>query len=188
MAERGRHRAGRLQRRDLQLPGAARGARSRAATASARRATPRSIVHLYEEKGADCIADLDGMFAIAIWDERAGRLTLARDRAGKKPLFYYRDDRLLAFASEIKAFFGHPRHSRSSPIRRRCRTTSSTATCRCRRRSTGACRQLEPGTRDDGRRGRPIARRAATGSCAIPKPGRCGRSRARRRRPACASG
>jgi asparagine synthase (glutamine-hydrolysing) len=66
-----------------------------------------AIVHLYEEKGADCIADLEGMFAIAIWDERAGRMTLARDRAGKKPLFYYRDDRRLAFASEIKAFFGH---------------------------------------------------------------------------------
>jgi asparagine synthase (glutamine-hydrolysing) len=66
------------------------------------------IVHLYEEKGADCIADLEGMFAIAIWDERAERMTLARDRAGKKPLFYYRDDRMLAFASEIKAFFDHP--------------------------------------------------------------------------------
>src|SRR4051812_46668370 len=66
-----------------------------------------AIVHLYEEKGADCIADLEGMFAIAIWDERAGRMTLARDRAGKKPLFYYRDASRLAFASEIKAFFGH---------------------------------------------------------------------------------
>jgi asparagine synthase (glutamine-hydrolysing) len=66
------------------------------------------IVHLYEEKGADCIADLEGMFAIAIWDERAGRMTLARDRAGKKPLFYYRDERMLAFASEIKAFFDYP--------------------------------------------------------------------------------
>jgi asparagine synthase (glutamine-hydrolysing) len=66
------------------------------------------IVHLYEEKGADCIADLEGMFAIAIWDERAERLTLARDRVGKKPLFYYRDDRLLAFASEMKSFFEHP--------------------------------------------------------------------------------
>jgi asparagine synthase (glutamine-hydrolysing) len=63
------------------------------------------IVHLYEEKGADCIADLEGMFAIAIWDDRAERLTLARDRAGKKPLFYYRDSRTLAFASEMKAFF-----------------------------------------------------------------------------------
>ena len=66
------------------------------------------IVHLYEEKGLDCVAELDGMFAIAIWDERAARLTLARDRAGKKPLFYYRDARLLAFASEMKSFFGHP--------------------------------------------------------------------------------
>jgi len=66
------------------------------------------IAHLYEEKGADCIADLEGMFAIAIWDERAERLTLARDRVGKKPLFYYRDDRLIAFASEMKAFFQHP--------------------------------------------------------------------------------
>jgi len=66
------------------------------------------IVHLYEEKGADCIADLEGMFAIAIWDETAARMTLARDRAGKKPLFYYRDHRLLAFASEMKSFFHHP--------------------------------------------------------------------------------
>ena len=67
-----------------------------------------TIVHLYEEKGADCIADLDGMFAIGIWDARARRLVLARDRVGKKPLFVYRDARRLAFASEIKAFFAHP--------------------------------------------------------------------------------
>src|SRR6266850_5407874 len=67
-----------------------------------------TIVHLYEEKGLDCIAELEGMFAIAIWDERAQRLTLARDRAGKKPLFYYRSDRVFAFASEIKAFLSHP--------------------------------------------------------------------------------
>jgi len=67
-----------------------------------------TIVHLYEEKGAACIGDLDGMFAIGIWDERARRLTLARDPAGKKPLFYYRSDRFMAFASEMKAFFAHP--------------------------------------------------------------------------------
>ena len=48
------------------------------------------------------------MFALALWDERQRRLTLARDRAGKKPLFYYRADRLFAFASEIKSFFAHP--------------------------------------------------------------------------------
>jgi asparagine synthase (glutamine-hydrolysing) len=67
-----------------------------------------TIVHLYEERGRDCIADLEGMFAIAIWDARANRLVLARDRAGKKPLFYYRSARLMAFASEMKSFFGHP--------------------------------------------------------------------------------
>lgn len=66
------------------------------------------IAHLYEEKGEDCIADLDGMFAIAIWDNARKRLLLARDRAGKKPLFYYRSGGLLAFASEIKSFFVHP--------------------------------------------------------------------------------
>jgi len=66
------------------------------------------IVHLYEEKGADCIADLDGMFALAIWDDRQRRLLLARDRAGKKPLFVYQANGLFAFASEIKSFFAHP--------------------------------------------------------------------------------
>ena len=66
------------------------------------------IVHLYEERGAALVEDLDGMFAIAVWDERAGRLVLARDRAGKKPLFYYRDARRLVFGSEIKALFAHP--------------------------------------------------------------------------------
>jgi asparagine synthase (glutamine-hydrolysing) len=64
------------------------------------------IVHLYEELGADAIAELDGMFALAIWDERARRLLLARDRAGKKPLFYSHTSQRIVFASEIKSFFG----------------------------------------------------------------------------------
>ena len=72
------------------------------------RSDTETIAHLFEEKGADCIDDLDGMFAIAIWDELASRLVLARDRAGKKPLFYYHAGGVFAFASEIKAFFGHP--------------------------------------------------------------------------------
>jgi asparagine synthase (glutamine-hydrolysing) len=64
------------------------------------------IVHLYEESGPQCIDSLDGMFAIAIWDDRRQRLVLARDRAGKKPLFYLNTGSRLVFASEVKAFFG----------------------------------------------------------------------------------
>jgi asparagine synthase (glutamine-hydrolysing) len=63
------------------------------------------IVHLYEEFGAECIAKLDGMFAVAIWDDRNARLLLARDRTGKKPLFYYMSEKQIVFASEIKALF-----------------------------------------------------------------------------------
>src|SRR6266852_591188 len=46
------------------------------------------IVHLYEEHGAECVQKLRGMFAFALYDERAGRLLIARDRLGKKPLHY----------------------------------------------------------------------------------------------------
>ena len=59
-------------------------------------------------RGVDFVEALDGMFALAIWDERAGRLLLARDRVGKKPLFYALDDAPVVFGSEIKALFAHP--------------------------------------------------------------------------------
>ncbi|HWC72559.1 MAG TPA: hypothetical protein VG454_01380, partial [Gemmatimonadales bacterium] len=61
------------------------------------------IPHYYEEAGRDAFREIHGMFAAAIWDAPRRRLTLARDRAGKKPLYYARVDQSLAFASEIPA-------------------------------------------------------------------------------------
>ncbi len=61
------------------------------------------IPHLYEEYGADFPAHLEGMFAIAVWDEPGGRLVLARDRLGIKPLHYAVQQTTLAFGSELKA-------------------------------------------------------------------------------------
>ncbi|MFQ6014042.1 MAG: asparagine synthase (glutamine-hydrolyzing), partial [Anaerolineae bacterium] len=67
-----------------------------------------TIIHLYEEHGQECVKHLRGMFAFAIWDDRTRRLLLARDRVGKKPLFYYHDQGQFIFASEIKAILEHP--------------------------------------------------------------------------------
>lgn len=57
----------------------------------------------YLEWGEHCVERLNGMFAFAIWDARVKRLFLARDRVGKKPLYYYRRGSIVAFASELKA-------------------------------------------------------------------------------------
>ncbi len=67
------------------------------------------LPHLYEEHGADLVERLNGMFAFAVWDEPRGRLLLARDRAGEKPLFYWTDGDELVFASDLRAFLVHPR-------------------------------------------------------------------------------
>ncbi|MCK4622625.1 MAG: asparagine synthase (glutamine-hydrolyzing) [Desulfuromonadales bacterium] len=67
------------------------------------RSDTETIVHAYEEWGNDCPKRLRGMFAFAIWDENKKTLFLARDRMGKKPLYYHCDGRRFLFASEIKA-------------------------------------------------------------------------------------
>ncbi|HWA98650.1 MAG TPA: asparagine synthase (glutamine-hydrolyzing), partial [Pirellulales bacterium] len=67
-----------------------------------------AIVHAYEEYGPSCVEHLRGMFAFAIWDENQQTLFLARDRVGKKPLFYALADGVFVFASELQALVTHP--------------------------------------------------------------------------------
>ena len=79
------------------------------------------IVHLYEEKGIDCVRELNGMFAFAIWDAPRQQLFLARDQMGEKPLYYTMAGHKFLFASELKALL----------------------------RSDGVSREIEPAALDD---------------------------------------
>jgi asparagine synthase (glutamine-hydrolysing) len=67
-----------------------------------------TIVHLYEDFGEDCVGMLRGMFAFALWDSRRRALLLARDRVGKKPLYYADLNGTLVFGSELKAVIEYP--------------------------------------------------------------------------------
>lgn len=62
-----------------------------------------AILHAYAEYGTACVEHLRGMFAFALWDEARGRLLLARDALGEKPLYLYEREGRLVFASEMKA-------------------------------------------------------------------------------------
>lgn len=68
-----------------------------------------TVVHAYEEFGSACLEQLRGMFAFAIWDEREQQIFIARDRVGKKPLYYTVTPRgSLVFGSELKCLLEHP--------------------------------------------------------------------------------
>ena len=70
------------------------------------------LLHLYEEIGLDMVSQLNGMFAMGIWDARNAELHLIRDRYGIKPLFYQQDESHFRFGSEIKALIADPRVKR----------------------------------------------------------------------------
>ena len=72
------------------------------------RTDSETILHLYEERGLDFVHDLEGDYAIALWDARLEQLVLVRDRIGVKPLYFYQKDGRFIFASEIKAILQHP--------------------------------------------------------------------------------
>jgi len=76
------------------------------------RTDTETIVHLFEERSIECLQSLRGMFALAIWDGRKRELWLARDRLGKKPLYYFADGQRLVFGSEIKCILAYPDASR----------------------------------------------------------------------------
>jgi len=65
------------------------------------------VPHLYEEYGIDFVNHLNGMFGVAIWDKYKKRLILARDRLGKKPLYYTLQDGVLIFGSELKTILAY---------------------------------------------------------------------------------
>ena len=72
------------------------------------RSDTETIVHLYEQYPDDFVSRLRGMFALALWDNAKRTLVLARDRVGKKPLYYYVDSEKVVFGSEIKSILKHP--------------------------------------------------------------------------------
>ena len=74
----------------------------------ASRTDSETILHLYEERGLDFIHDIEGDYAIALWDAAKQQLVLVRDRIGVKPLYFYHRKGRFIFASEIKSILQHP--------------------------------------------------------------------------------
>jgi asparagine synthase (glutamine-hydrolysing) len=74
------------------------------------------ILHMYEDKGEECVRFFNGQWAFAIWDAKKRKLFLSRDRAGVRPLFYCQTTGSFAFASEIKSIFVHPAVERNIDV------------------------------------------------------------------------
>jgi asparagine synthase (glutamine-hydrolysing) len=83
----------------------------RAGHAYATRSDTETLIHAWEEYGANFVTRLRGMFAFGLWDQPSRKLFCARDRLGIKPFYYFWNGRLFAFASEIKALLEHPQIS-----------------------------------------------------------------------------
>ena len=75
------------------------------------------IVHAYEEYGLGCVSHFRGMFVFALWDDRKRELLVARDRVGKKPLYYAVHDGALLFGSELKCILRYPGFEPSPDLR-----------------------------------------------------------------------
>ena len=104
-----------------------------------------AILHGYQEYGVKVLQHLDGMFTFALWDRRKKELVLARDRLGKKPLYYYKNENGIAFASEIKALLEDTELDRGIDMQ----SISNFLTLRFSSGNTtifSAVRKLEPGT------------------------------------------
>lgn len=71
------------------------------------------VLHAFAEWGKECVQRFIGMFAFAILDKEKGKLTLVRDRAGIKPLYYYERDGVFLFGSELKVFYPYPQFKKS---------------------------------------------------------------------------
>ncbi len=76
-----------------------------------------TIIHAYEEYGVRCIGKLRGMFAFGLWDERKKMLFIARDRLGKKPVYYFNNGKRFVFASELKAILQDKKIDREMDLR-----------------------------------------------------------------------
>ena len=141
----------RLQRRDLQLPGADPRAARRSGHVFRTRSDTEVIVHAWEAWGEDCVERFRGMFAFALWDAQPARRCSSRATASASSRCTTRCCRTACslFGSELKSLLAHRRARARHRSAARSRSTSRSATCPSRARSSPAARKLPPGAHAD---------------------------------------